>query len=76
MPLELQLIGPREVAFAAYDDPPLQAGEVRARAIMSGVSHGTEMNLFTGNNPFVEQEFDPELRLFVPRQNPLPQKNP
>jgi len=72
MPEELQLIGPREVAIVPYDDPPLQAGEVRARAIMSGVSHGTEMNLLTGHNPFVEQEFDHELRLFVPRQAPLP----
>jgi 2-desacetyl-2-hydroxyethyl bacteriochlorophyllide A dehydrogenase len=72
MPLELQLIAPREVAFVSYEDPPLKAGEVRARAIASGISHGTEMNLFTGNNPFVEQEFDPDLRLFVPRQAPLP----
>jgi 2-desacetyl-2-hydroxyethyl bacteriochlorophyllide A dehydrogenase len=72
MPLELQLIAPREVALVAYDDPPLQSGEVRAHAIASGISHGTEMNLFTGNNPFVEQEFDPGLRLFVPRQTPLP----
>jgi 2-desacetyl-2-hydroxyethyl bacteriochlorophyllide A dehydrogenase len=71
MPLELQLIAPRELAFVPYDDPPLQAGEVRARAISSGISHGTEMNLFTGNNPFVEQEFDRELRLFIPRKEPL-----
>jgi 2-desacetyl-2-hydroxyethyl bacteriochlorophyllide A dehydrogenase len=71
MPLELQLTAPRELAFVPYDDPPLQSGEVRARAIVSGISHGTEMNLFTGHNPFVDQEFDPELRLFVPRQEPL-----
>jgi 2-desacetyl-2-hydroxyethyl bacteriochlorophyllide A dehydrogenase len=71
MPLDLQLTSPRELAFASYDDPPLQSGEVRARAIASGVSHGTEMNLFTGNNPFVKQEFDHELRLFVPRKAPL-----
>jgi 2-desacetyl-2-hydroxyethyl bacteriochlorophyllide A dehydrogenase len=67
MPLELQLVAPHDIAIVPYDDPPLQPGEVRARAIMSGISHGTEMNLFTGNNPFVEQEFDRDLRLFVPR---------
>ena len=71
MLLEVQLIAPRELTFVSYDDPPLQSGEVRGRAIMSGISHGTEMNLFTGNNPFVEQGFEPELRLFVPRQAPL-----
>ncbi len=67
MPLEFQLNAPRELALVSYDDLPLQPGEVRARAIISGISHGTEMNLFTGNNPFAEKEFDPELRLFVPR---------
>ncbi len=71
MPLELQLTAPRELAFVAYDDPPLQAGEVRAQAISSGISHGTELNLFSGHNPFADQEFDPELRLFVPRQEAL-----
>lgn len=71
MPLELQLIAPGEITFVQYEDPALQSGEVRARAIMSGISHGTEMNLFTGNNPFVEKEFDKELRLFVPRKEPL-----
>ncbi len=71
MPLELQLTAPSEVELVSYDDPPLKSGEVRARAIMSGISHGTELNLFSGNNPFVEQEFDEELRLFVPRKEPL-----
>ncbi|MEA3439569.1 MAG: zinc-binding alcohol dehydrogenase [Chloroflexota bacterium] len=71
MPLELKLNAPRELAFVPYDDPPLQSGEVRAQAIISGISHGTELNLFTGNSPFVEQEFDHELRLFVPRSEPL-----
>ncbi len=71
MPLELQLTAPYKVAFALYDDPPLQSGQVRAQAITSGISHGTELNLFTGNNPFVEQEFDHKLRLFVPGKESL-----
>ncbi len=70
MPLDLQLTDPRQLAFMPYDDPPLESGEVRAKAISSGISHGTEMNLFTGNNPFVDKEFDKELRLFVPREGP------
>jgi 2-desacetyl-2-hydroxyethyl bacteriochlorophyllide A dehydrogenase len=71
MLLELQLTAPGKLTFMPYEDPPLQSGEVRARAMVSGISHGTEMNLYTGNNPFVEQEFDKELRLFVPRKEPL-----
>jgi len=68
MPLELQLKTPGQLTFVPYDDPPLQPGEVRARAIISGISHGTELNLFSGNNPFVDKEFDNKLRLFVPRR--------
>jgi 2-desacetyl-2-hydroxyethyl bacteriochlorophyllide A dehydrogenase len=71
MPLELQLTAPGKIRFVSYADSALQSGEVRAQAIMSGISHGTEMNLFTGSNPFVEQEFDQELRMFVPRKEPL-----
>ena len=72
MPLELQLTGPRELELVSYNELPLQSGEVRARALSSGISHGTEMNLFAGQNPFVDQRFDPDLRLFVPRTDPLP----
>ena len=45
---------------------PLAAGEVRARAILSGISHGTEMKLYRGASPFGEKEFDADLRLFRP----------
>jgi len=40
---------------------------VRAQAIMSGISHGTELNLYSGNSPFKDRAFDPDLRLFLPR---------
>lgn len=66
MPEELWLVGPREVRTASYDDPPLQPGEIRAAAILSGISHGTELNLFRGTSPFHTKQFDPDLRLFVP----------
>jgi threonine dehydrogenase-like Zn-dependent dehydrogenase len=38
---------------------------VRARSILSGVSHGTEMNLVSGASPFREKRFDIKRRLFV-----------
>ena len=66
MPEELLLIGPREVRIASYNDPPLRPGEIRAAAILSGISHGTELNLFRGTSPFHTKQFDPDLRLFVP----------
>lgn len=73
MPLELQLAGPRQVRLADYTEAPLHPSEVRAEAVISGISHGTELNLFRGTSPFEGKEFDPELRLFRPRSGRLPQ---
>ncbi|MCD6291037.1 MAG: zinc-binding dehydrogenase [Anaerolineae bacterium] len=71
MPRELLLRAPREIILRSYKEPPLQPNEVRARAILSGISHGTELNLYRGTSPFHEKQFDPDLRLFVPsREEP------
>jgi 2-desacetyl-2-hydroxyethyl bacteriochlorophyllide A dehydrogenase len=64
MPNELLLTAPRAVALAPYDDPPLQLDQVRAEAIVSGISHGTEVALYRGASPFDRKRFDLDLRLF------------
>jgi 2-desacetyl-2-hydroxyethyl bacteriochlorophyllide A dehydrogenase len=64
MPNELLLTAPRAIAFAPYEDPPLQADQVRADAIVSGISHGTEIALYRGASPFAGKHFDVGLRLF------------
>jgi 2-desacetyl-2-hydroxyethyl bacteriochlorophyllide A dehydrogenase len=63
---ELLLIGPRDLRIVPCDDPPLRPDEIRATAILSGISHGTELNLYRGTSPFHDKRFDPDLRLFVP----------
>jgi 2-desacetyl-2-hydroxyethyl bacteriochlorophyllide A dehydrogenase len=65
MPKELELVSPRQVRTGTYDEAPLQPGEVRAQAVLSGISHGTELNLYRGTSPFRTQRFDPDLRLFI-----------
>ncbi|PKO22206.1 MAG: oxidoreductase [Chloroflexi bacterium HGW-Chloroflexi-1] len=72
MPRELRLIAPRQVALVSYEDAPLQPDEVRGQGILSGISHGTEMNLYRGTSAFADNEFDPDLRLFLPRKGPAP----
>jgi 2-desacetyl-2-hydroxyethyl bacteriochlorophyllide A dehydrogenase len=64
MPTELLLTGPRAIAVAPYEDPPLQADQVSAAAIVSGISHGTEIALYRGASPFAGKHFDVDLRLF------------
>lgn len=66
MPTRLVLTGPRSLRFVDVDRRPLEAGEVRLRTLVSGISHGTELNSYRGTAPFATQAFDPDLRVFVP----------
>lgn len=68
MPTELLLSAPYTLTFSSYNERPLQAGEVRARAMLSAISHGTEVSLYRGTDPFRERAFDPSLRLFRPAE--------
>lgn len=64
MPAELLIEAPRAAALADYGDPPLEATQARARAVLSGVSQGTELNLWRGTaSPGLV--FDRDLRAVV-----------
>jgi threonine dehydrogenase-like Zn-dependent dehydrogenase len=65
MPRELLLTEPRTIQLVRYDDPPLTPDQVRAEAVVSGISHGTELALYRGISPFEGKRFDLDLRLFV-----------
>jgi threonine dehydrogenase-like Zn-dependent dehydrogenase len=65
MPHELLLTAPRSVELAPYEDDPVALNHVRAEAIVSGISHGTELALYRGVSPFDGKRFDSDLRLFV-----------
>jgi threonine dehydrogenase-like Zn-dependent dehydrogenase len=65
MPFELLLTEPRSITLGPYDDEPLAPDQIRAKAIVSGISHGTELALYRGASPFDGKRFDTDLRLFV-----------
>ena len=65
---EFVVTAPREIQFREYQERPLKPDEVRLRAIVSGIKHGTEMALYRGKTPFLDRAFDPDLRLFLPRE--------
>jgi len=65
MPTDLFLTGERTLEQIPYEEIPLTSKQVRAQAVMSGISHGTEISLFRGTSPFHNKAFDPALRLFV-----------
>jgi 2-desacetyl-2-hydroxyethyl bacteriochlorophyllide A dehydrogenase len=65
MPNELLLTAPRVIRIVPYEDPVLGPDEVRAVAIASGISHGTELALYHGDTAFGRKRFDLDLRQFV-----------
>jgi 2-desacetyl-2-hydroxyethyl bacteriochlorophyllide A dehydrogenase len=65
MPRTLVLDRPRHLRLSQQPSRPLRAGEVRLRARLSGISHGTELSLYRGTSAFVDKVFDRGLRAFV-----------
>lgn len=58
--------GPRKLIVAETSDNPMGRDEVRIKTLYSGISHGTEMNVYRGAAPFFRSKNDPETRLFTP----------
>jgi len=52
MPTELVFLGPRQVGFREFEEPAqLGPREISVRTLFSGISHGTEMNVYRGTCP-------------------------
>jgi 2-desacetyl-2-hydroxyethyl bacteriochlorophyllide A dehydrogenase len=65
MPRTLVLDGPRQLRLSDQPTRPLRPGEIRLRALLSGISHGTELGLYRGTSAFTDKVFDRGLRAFV-----------
>ena len=65
MPRSLVLDGPRQLRLSDQPARPLRPGEIRLRARLSGISHGTELSLYRGTSAFTDKVFDRGLRAFV-----------
>lgn len=61
---------PRIIGFQEYEDAPLKAEEVRIRTLYSGISAGTELTFYRGTNPYLDKQWVPETRLFIPGNQP------
>jgi 2-desacetyl-2-hydroxyethyl bacteriochlorophyllide A dehydrogenase len=68
----LVLEGPRRLRMREEDAPQPAAREVKVRALVSGISHGTELNLYRGSSAFADRVFDRKLRAFVKPDPPRP----
>lgn len=68
----LLLEGPRTLRLEDDEAPALGPREIRVRALVSGISHGTELNLYRGTSAFADRVFDRDLRAFVRPDPPRP----
>jgi 2-desacetyl-2-hydroxyethyl bacteriochlorophyllide A dehydrogenase len=65
MSKELVFFGPKKVGFREYTEKALKDDEVKLKSLMSGISHGTEMNYYRDNVPFFKKKWNQDFRLFV-----------
>ena len=68
----LLLEGPRSVRLRDEPAPALAPREIRVKALLSGISHGTELSLYRGTSAFADRVFDRDLRAFVTPDTPRP----
>lgn len=57
--------GPKKLKIIEADRLPMGEHQIRLKSLYSGVSHGTEMNVYRGLAPFFRKKQDPDTRLFV-----------
>jgi 2-desacetyl-2-hydroxyethyl bacteriochlorophyllide A dehydrogenase len=65
VPQIVQFTSPRHVEVVDQPHVDLRPGQVRIRTSYSGISAGTELTAYRGTNPYLNRDWDPDLRLFV-----------
>ena len=71
MPLEIASTDGQTFRYREYELPELGPGDVRVRVEFAAPKHGTELHALTGS-PHDHKRWDEELRLFLPRAEPVP----
>lgn len=59
---------PRVAALVEYQDRPVASNEVKIQVAFGAPKHGTEVVDFRAASPFIDEEFNGEWNLFVPRR--------
>ncbi len=62
----VRFVSPRNAEVVEVEEEPLGDGQVGIATLYSGISAGTELTAYRGSNPYLNSEWDPERRLFVP----------
>ncbi len=65
-----EITAPRQITLVSDEISEPGAGEVAIRSLYSGISHGTEMNVYRGDAPMWQRKQDRRRRLFVDSDEP------
>lgn len=61
---------PRQCAYETTEEVALRPDEIRIRTLFSGLSAGTEMTYYRGTNPYLNKQWNPATKMFLPDQQP------
>jgi len=67
MPRQLVATAPRKAKLLEYTDRPIRSDEVKVDVLFASPKHGSELADFRGETPFMDETYDPEWQLFLPR---------
>ena len=65
---KLVAVEPRVAALVDYQDRSVQPNEVKIKVEFASPKHGTEVVDFRGLSPFIDEEFNEEWKMFMPRE--------
>lgn len=66
----LEITGPRQISLVEDVLPEPSEGQVEVHSLFSGISHGTEMNVYRGDAPMWAMKQDRDTRLFLTADTP------
>lgn len=70
MPKALWVNAPGQLIYKEIESRAIAPDEIKIKTLLSGISHGTELNLYSGNSPFKDKKFDMNRRIFVKEDSP------
>jgi len=68
MPRELVAMAPRTPVIREYEELPIKPNQVLIKSEFSSPKHGTELGLYRDTSPFSIRRWDPDLHIFLPKE--------
>jgi len=73
---QLVAVGPRKAALVEAEDRPVGPHEVKVAVTHASPKHGSELAAFRNESPHLNEYYDEEWRMFLPRERPSEREGP